>query len=182
VQGCPLACPGCFNQETWDFKAGNVKPVEVVFRSICQQDGIEGVTFAGGEPFAQAVALASLGEICRDAGLSVVTFSGYEYARLKCANRADWNALMEVTDLLLAGPFVKEQEDFSRPWVGSRNQEFVFLTDRYRHLQPVLQDIPNRLEVSVEDGARLRLNGMAGEAEVATFTNTVAQFGLHLFR
>lgn len=83
VQGCALACPGCFNQETWDFKAGTLTPVEDVFRSIRQQAEIEGVTFVGGEPFAQATPLARLGEMCRDAGLSVVTFSGYKYAHLK---------------------------------------------------------------------------------------------------
>jgi len=73
--------------------------------------------------------------LSQEHGLSVVTFTGYEHSHLVAARREDWNASLAVTDLLLAGPFLEDQKDFSRPWVGSRNQEFVFLTDHYRHLQ-----------------------------------------------
>jgi len=107
-----------------------MRTVGDLFQEVTAQRGLEGVTFTGGEPFAQAAPLAALGRLCQDAGLSVVTFSGYNYGRLRASRRRDWQSLLAVIDLLLAGPFVKKLADDSRPWVGSTNQEFVFLTDR----------------------------------------------------
>lgn len=121
VHGCLIRCPGCANRPTWSFSIGEVVSVAALFKRIKHQEGIEGVTFVGGEPFVQAGALAGLGRSCQDIGLSVVTFTGNDYEQVKTANRKDWNELSVVTDLLLAGPYIQEQRDFSRPWVGSHN-------------------------------------------------------------
>jgi anaerobic ribonucleoside-triphosphate reductase activating protein len=151
-----------------------------VFASLTQYSEIEGVTFTGGEPFAQAAPLAALGAMCRDIGLSVVTFSGYEYISLKSANRSDWDALLRVTDLLLSGPFVQAKRDFSRPWVGSKNQEFIFITDRYRDLEPILRMIPNRIEMTADERGRILINGMASPVELAAMSAELASIGLQL--
>jgi len=182
VQGCPIRCPGCFNIEAWDFGGGTVQTVGDLFAEIVAQEGREGVTFAGGEPFAQAAALAALGRFCQNAGLSVVTFTGYEWRRIQETRRPDWRALVNVTDLLLAGRFIKEQEDFSRPWVGSRNQEFVFLSDRYRHLSTRLETIPNRLEFRFDEEGQISLNGLAPESEINEICEELASLGLQISR
>ena len=182
VQGCPIRCPGCFNSEAWDIDGGTLESVAELLTAIRAQQGIEGVTFVGGEPFSQAEALAELGRCCRDVGLSVVTFTGYEYTHLCQASRPDWKALLAVTDLLLAGPFIRSQQDYSRPWVGSRNQEFVFLTDRYRPLAHQLQTIPNRLELRFDADGALAMNGLAPESEIEAMRGELAAFGLRLTR
>jgi anaerobic ribonucleoside-triphosphate reductase activating protein len=147
---------------------------------ITDQPGLEGVTFTGGEPFAQARPLANLGRLCREAGLSVVAYTGYEYGCIRRSKRTDWRGLLEVTDLLLAGPFRRDLADCSRPWVGSSNQEFVFLTDRYRLLESRLAAIPNRTELRVGAGGTVSMNGMAPEADVRGAHQALADLGVRL--
>ncbi len=167
VQGCPIRCAGCAVPWTWDPDGGEWMDVGALAERILDGPSVEGVTFLGGEPFAQAAALAELGGILRDAGLSVLTFSGYTLERIRRANRADWDALLDVTDLLIDGPYVRERLDLSRPGVGSGNQRYHFLTERYRHLQPALTSLPQRLEVRVHPDGRLEVNGMITDAGLA---------------
>ena|ERR1039458_8264818 len=178
VQGCPIGCPGCANRSTWSFTAREVVSVAALFERIKHQEGIEGVTFVGGEPFVQARTLARLGRSCQDIGLSVVTFTGYDYEQVKTANRKDWNELLLVTDLLLAGPYIQEQRDFSRPWVGSRNQEFIFLTDRYLELQTDKCSVENALEIQIGCAGSIQLNGLAPSEDILVFRQELAELGL----
>ncbi len=178
VQGCPIRCPGCANRPTWSFSGGELVSVAALFKRIKRQQDIQGVTFVGGEPFSQASALAHLGRVCQAIGLSVVTFTGYDYENVKRANRRDWNGLLAVTDLLLAGPFIQEQRDFSRPWVGSRNQEFIFLTDRYRHLRNGNCRIENGLEIRTDQWGNLLVNGLAPAEHVLAFRQELSALGL----
>jgi len=178
VQGCQRHCPGCFNQATWDPSAGNVVAVDQLFAWITEAPNIEGVTFVGGEPFLQAEPLAVLGARCQTQGLSVVTFTGYTLGELMLANLPHWQALLKVTDLLLAGPYEADRQDFSRPWVGSRNQEFLFLTPRYRHLEKALESIPNHLELRVGALGEISMNGLASEAEISDLQSSLAELGL----
>lgn len=178
VQGCPIRCPGCGNLPTWSFAAGELVSVAAMFKRISNQKAIEGVTFVGGEPFSQARVLASLGRLCRKHGLSVVTFTGYEHSRLVTSGREDWNNLLAVTDLLLAGPFREDLKDFSRPWVGSRNQEVIFLTDRYRHLESQGFSCRNSLETQIASDGAVRLNGLVPVEDIRLFRQELALLGL----
>ena len=178
VQGCPIKCPGCANGATWPFDGGYQATVGDMFSQIRKQQNIEGVTFIGGEPFSQARPLAVLGQSCREHGLSVVTFTGYEHSHLVAARREDWNALLAVTDLLLAGPFVADQRDFSRPWVGSRNQKFLFLTDRYQHLETEGLSSKNGLEIQISSDGGVRLNGLTPVEDIQSFRQELALIGL----
>lgn len=161
VQGCSIRCRGCFNPGTWPAAGGEVVSVDELAARIVATDGIEGVTFLGGEPFEQAAALAELGRRVRARGLSVMTFTGLVREEVEAAGRAEWDALLSVTDLLVDGPYVEELQDLSRPWVGSSNQRFHLLTDHYADLAGELEAIPNRLEVRVTREGAVHLNGMA---------------------
>lgn len=129
VQGCPLRCPGCFNRELWSFRKNYLVTAEEMAARILSIPGIEGVTFSGGEPFCQAVPLAALGRLVREEGLSVVTFSGYPARRLQHSTRSDWNALLQVTDILVAGPYDLTRR-LPNSLCGSSNQEMVYLSGR----------------------------------------------------
>lgn len=177
VQGCPIRCPGCFNPQTWSARGGDRISVSEIAQRILSDPLIEGVSFLGGEPFAQAAPLAELGSLCREAGLSVVTFSGYEAELLLGSARSDWRALLSITDVLLAGPFLQDQLDLSRPWVGSRNQRFVYLTDRYRDLENQPGTRPT-IEFQIDETGRLQLNGMLDSAGLAALEAELAAFGL----
>ncbi|MCA9651798.1 MAG: radical SAM protein [Myxococcales bacterium] len=128
VQGCPLACPGCWNRDTWSFGPRRVMEVDALAEEILAVRGIEGVTLTGGEPFVQARALASLGRIVQDAGLSVFVFTGFERAQLVGHARRE---LLEVTDVLVTGRYVQAGRSTEEPWRGSSNQQVWFLTERY---------------------------------------------------
>lgn len=161
VQGCPIRCLGCAVPFTWPEDGGHTVDVAQLAEQILREPGIEGVTFLGGEPFAQAGALAEPGRIVKREGLSVVTFTGYLLENLLESGDADTLALLKVTDLLIDGPFQIRNLDTSRPWVGSSNQRYHFLTDRYLHLKDRLTEIPNRLEVRLKPDGRVMANGLA---------------------
>lgn len=128
VQGCPLACPGCWNPDTWAFERRDLRTVDDLAAAILATEGIEGVTFTGGEPFAQARALTALAERVRAAGLSVFVFTGYDLEEL---TRPEHLALLAVTDVVVAGRYVEAERASGLPWRGSANQRVHFLTDRY---------------------------------------------------
>ena len=179
VQGCPIRCEGCFNRAAWDVEGGVDRSIEDILSDILGiRNEIEGVSFVGGEPFAQAKALTALGTRCQAEGLSVVTFTGYEVAQLRRACRPDWNSLLAVTDLLLAGPFQNQELDMTRPWVGSRNQEFIFLTDRYAYLRDRLNHVPNRLECVIGAEGGIDLNGLATESDIQRLQLELSELGL----
>jgi anaerobic ribonucleoside-triphosphate reductase activating protein len=161
VQGCPIRCPSCFNPGTWSKSGGYKVTVEEMETNILSVPDIEGVTFLGGEPFEQAEALADLGARVQKAGLSVMTFTGYVLEDILKASRQGWHNLLSVTDLLLDGPYERDLTDTSRPWVGSSNQRYHFLTPRYQHLESKVTDIPNRLEIRVQSDGRVFINGLA---------------------
>jgi len=139
---------------------------------IIAEREIEGVTFVGGEPFEQAAALAELGGRVQRQGLSIVTFTGYRLEDIRAQRRADWDALLQVTDLLIDGPYKRELADQSRPWVGSSNQRFHFLTSRYEHLLPTLGAIRNRLEIHIKPNGLVMVNGMADDGTLAALLQT----------
>ncbi|MQA25923.1 MAG: 4Fe-4S cluster-binding domain-containing protein [Micromonosporaceae bacterium] len=163
VQGCAIRCLGCFNPHLWTFRGGERIGVEDLAARVVAAD-TEGVTFLGGEPFDQAAPLAEAARWVRRAGRSVMTFTGYTRAQLhQAADAGDQAvaALLEHTDLLAAGPFLADQLDTARPWVGSTNQELVLLNDRFPHLLDGLDRTPDRIEVSVAVSGQVAVNGWA---------------------
>jgi anaerobic ribonucleoside-triphosphate reductase activating protein len=161
VQGCSIRCRGCFNPHTWDPGGGREIAVDDLVERLRRSAGIEGVTFLGGEPFDQAEAVAAVAAGARELGLSTMTFTGFTLAELRHAERPGYAELLDATDLLVDGPFRREAPDLDRPWVGSTNQRFHFLTPRYRHLADELERIPDRIEVRLHADGTAWLNGQA---------------------
>ncbi|PIH06034.1 4Fe-4S single cluster domain-containing protein [Clostridium combesii] len=160
VQGCPLHCKGCGAKETWDFKGGELLDTNEVFDIIKNSKEIEGVTFLGGEPFVQASAVYDIALRAKSIGLTVLTFTGYTYDHILKSNKKEWNDLLSVTDLLIDGPFDEDKFDISRPWVGSSNQNYRFLSSSYKHLENNLNSIKNKIEVRLHKNGTIFLNGM----------------------
>ncbi len=127
VRGCPLRCDGCFNADFRPFFPENQTEINLLAERIIALKNIDGVTFSGGEPFVQANALAALGERLKEAGLSVITYTGFTYDEILRKKRLSWQNLLSVTDLLIAGPYIPSLS-CTKPWIGSSNQQLVFLT------------------------------------------------------
>jgi anaerobic ribonucleoside-triphosphate reductase activating protein len=124
VQGCPFRCRGCFNEPFQPFSPATRISVNELAEMILALHGIDGVTFSGGEPFAQAGPLAALGEQLRRAGLTIVTYTGYTAEQLAEGDDPAWPRLLAVTDLLIVGPYIiaLAQPD---PLKGSSNQQAI---------------------------------------------------------
>jgi anaerobic ribonucleoside-triphosphate reductase activating protein len=153
LQGCGLACAGCWNPDTWSFEPRLMLSVEAIMEQVTATPGIEGVTLTGGEPFAQASALVPLVTRVRAAGLSLVVFTGHELAEL--GSHAARQVLAEV-DVLVTGRFVLAERDLSLPLRGSRNQRVHFMTARYgeRDLAAEL-----RVEVHLDSNGGMAVTG-----------------------
>ena len=67
-QGCPHHCPGCHNPETWEFGRGTPMEEETILSIVRSNPLCRGVTFSGGEPFAQAEGYTKLAKLLKEAG------------------------------------------------------------------------------------------------------------------
>jgi len=129
VQGCPHRCEGCFNPQFQNVSPVHQVALGTLAETILSLPDIDGVTFSGGEPFAQAVSLAALGGQVCDAGLTVVTYTGYTYNRLSQGTDDGWQDLLAVTDLLIAGPYISSLR-CTDSLKGSSNQQVIPLSGR----------------------------------------------------
>jgi len=157
VQGCPLACDGCWNPDTWSFARRNVYDVNELFEEILATEGIEGVTFTGGEPFEQARALAQLGRAVQNAGLSVFIFTGYCLDEL---THETHRMLLDVADVLVDGRYIAALRAEGLPWRGSTNQRVHFLTNRYGAAD--MCEVPDA-EVHLDMDGSLTMTGFPGQ-------------------
>jgi anaerobic ribonucleoside-triphosphate reductase activating protein len=135
VQGCPLLCTEtCLNNPLLpmvDKELIEVDDVVAYVLRLKEKYAIEGVTFLGGEPFAQAEALATIAEALQAHSLSVMTYSGYGYSQLFSSQKPEWKKLLRHTDVLVEGPFVPKKQSGRILWRGSWNQRILLLSDRY---------------------------------------------------
>ena len=125
TQGCPHACPGCQNPKTWDFSGGTLVDTDDLIPKILANPLLSGVTFSGGEPFAQAAPLANLAEKLRPYGLTLWAYTGYTLEALMARQDPAANALLSALDVLVDGPFLLDQRDLTLRFRGSKNQRII---------------------------------------------------------
>ena len=131
LQGCPFRCAGCFNPDFLPFAGGREVATRDVADWMLNESETEGVTFSGGEPFAQAGALAEVAGRVRAAGKGVLVFTGYDAIELRSSRNPGFRRLLQAADLLVAGRYRSEMPG-RHPLLASANQELVLLTERYR--------------------------------------------------
>ena len=127
VQGCPHRCPGCHNPQTHDFDGGHLVSVSSVFEQYIENPLLRGITFTGGEPFCQAEALADLGHLVKQAGGTVVTYTGYLYEDLleMATDHPEIGELLSVSDWLIDGPYIESLRSLELLYRGSSNQRII---------------------------------------------------------
>ncbi|MBR5125373.1 MAG: anaerobic ribonucleoside-triphosphate reductase activating protein [Oscillospiraceae bacterium] len=123
-QGCPHHCPGCHNPETWDFGCGTDMAVEDIVSIVRSNPLCRGVTFSGGEPFAQAEAFAKLAKLLKEKGYEVASYSGYTFEELLTGSEAQ-KSLLKAIDILIDGPFLMQEKSLELIFRGSRNQRIL---------------------------------------------------------
>ena len=134
-QGCLRQCKGCCNKGMQEIKEKYIVDTDDLSKYIIaakEKYDIEGITLVGGEPVLQAEGFAALAEICHSVGLSVLLFTGFVYSDLINMKNPHVDKLLSYVDILVDGPYVEEEYDDERDWIGSKNQKVYFLTDRYK--------------------------------------------------
>lgn len=156
VQGCSRHCKGCQAKHTWSHKSGILYDCDDIINDIKKQKNIEGVTFLGGEPFEQAEALGYIAEQCKKLNLGIVCFTGDLLENLQLYDKN--STLLKNIDLLIDGEFMVDKLDYSRPWCGSSNQRYHFLTNRYD--ESIFNEYKNKIELNISKSGMIFMNGM----------------------
>ena len=138
TQGCPHHCPDCHNPQSWPMEGGTFVTADRLLQEIRKNPTIQGLTLSGGEPTLQCEELLPLVREVKKLGLDVVTFSGYTFEQLqkRCGlegpdhgqeteGEAALRELLHLTDILVDGPYLKEQRDLSLQYRGSKNQRLL---------------------------------------------------------
>ncbi len=170
TQGCTLGCPGCFNPKTHPFDGGQELAVEELFGRIVALGGfIEGITLSGGEPLQQLPAvLALLRRLRAETTLSVILFTGYEWAEVQAMPESD--ALLACVDVLIAGRYIAARR-LAQGLRGSSSKTVHLLTDRYSLAG--LEQAPSA-EVIISPDGHVRISGIE-PVELSTAARTAAR-------
>ena len=158
VQGCPFRCEGCFNPHFQPFVSADLTDAGALAARITALPALDGVTFSGGEPFAQARPLAHLGKLLKRSGLDIVTYTGYPVDDLLETRDPAWQDLILVSDILVAGPFKKELA-CSGSMAGSSNQRIVPLTARGRTALAVEGSAGASMEFTIDQAGTVTTTG-----------------------
>ena len=125
VQGCPHRCKGCHNPESHDPEGGFDMTTGEVFAEITSNPHLRGVTFSGGEPFEQVPALLELGTMIKNAGLTLMSYSGYTLEELQARHDPDTDRLLDMLDMLVDGRYVESLRNLALVYRGSENQRVI---------------------------------------------------------
>ena len=134
LQGCPHRCDGCFNPETWDFDGGK-EFTSIELQNIVKKinaNGIErNLSILGGEPLCpqnleQTVLIIRAVKQAYPQ-TPVYIWTGYTYEYLMKHLDINMAYVLDNTDVLIDGPFVKELKDLTLPLRGSSNQRVLQL-------------------------------------------------------
>ena len=135
VSGCRHHCPGCFNQDTWDFSYGKAftEETEKQILELLRPDYIDGLSLLGGEPFEPENQEVLTGLLRKVKELypekTVWCYSGYLFdkellkpSRARCSYTDE---MLSRIDVLVDGRFVEALKDIRLVFRGSANQRII---------------------------------------------------------
>lgn len=162
AQGCNKRCRGCCNPGYLQLVERELVSTSSVLDWLANTHHVhdlEGVTFLGGEPMLQAQGLAVVAQGAQSLGLSVMVFSGYTKTELDAMQLPGVDQLLRYTDVLVDGPYEASLPEISRRWVGSTNQQFHYLTERYDAQIEKRDAVERLIEVRINSDGTVFVNG-----------------------
>ena len=97
---------------------------ERIFEIVSSNPLCRGVTFSGGEPFAQAEGFSRLADLLKQGGYEVASYSGYTFEQLLVGTPAQQELLRRI-DVLIDGPFLLSERSLEVAFRGSKNQRIL---------------------------------------------------------
>lgn len=134
TQGCPHHCPGCHNQETWDFNGGKEFTPETlssIISGLTANNIQRTLCIMGGEPmcpenlFLTHMIIKAVKDALPNAKIYIWT--GYLYEDLVKRSDSHTTQILELADVLIDGPYIEAERDVTLPMRGSRNQRIINL-------------------------------------------------------
>lgn len=126
VSGCTVHCRGCFNEESWDFKAGKPFTDETTEEILKALDSkwVSGFSLLGGDPFEpeHEETLVKLLTTIRGRfpEKSVWAWTGRMFEKIASS------PLLPLIDMLVDGPFIEKHKMTKQgAWRGSDNQRII---------------------------------------------------------
>jgi anaerobic ribonucleoside-triphosphate reductase activating protein len=123
LQGCSRNCKGCHNPKSHDYSGGVAVSTDKILREIESLEYIQGITFSGGEPLDQTVALLPLLIQLKQKDYNICLYTGYTYEEI--ANDKVKFEAVKLTDLLIDGPYIQSKRSVSLRYRGSANQRLI---------------------------------------------------------
>ena len=154
VSGCRNHCPGCFNQETWDFHYGQefTAETEQMILQALAPDYIQGLSLLGGDPF-EPENQRELLRLLRSVKSAfpkkdIWAYTGYTLERLRNAEghpRCEvTDEMLSMIDILVDGPFIEARKNISLRFRGSDNQRIIDLPNTLKSGEIVISHYMKR--------------------------------------
>lgn len=136
VSGCDFHCPECHNPEAWDFNYG--EPIgENFYNELIAALTANGVkrslAILGGEPLHPR----NREEVYKivayvkdyDTSIPIWIWTGYVFEDLLLESEKNHtlDLLLDEIDVLVDGPYIKEQRDITLKARGSKNQRIIYM-------------------------------------------------------
>ena len=134
AQGCPHRCSGCHNPETWSFDGGlefTPEVLENIIQGLTAQNIKRNLCIMGGEPLAPQntfltyLIIQTVKERLPDTPIYIWT--GYIYETLLEMHDIRLKQILELTDVLIDGPYIEDLRDVTLEMRGSSNQRIINL-------------------------------------------------------
>lgn len=119
-------------------------------------NGIEGITLLGGEPLQQTEASLQLIKGCKERGLTVFLYTGYDPSEFDSAMQR----CFDLSDIAVTGRYEQGLRDTTLRWRGSTNQQVHFISNAY---DDSLLKEQTEVECHILPNGEIRMVGYAEE-------------------
>lgn len=158
VAGCSHGCSECQNPQTWNPKSGIEfdKPARNEIFEELEKPYISGITLSGGDPL-YIQNLDTILDLIYDIkkkfpNKTIWLYTGFTFDRLMDNYKSyrqtpfeyrgdEWLERWEIIrrcDVLIDGPYIKEQRDITLRWRGSSNQRVIDVQETLKQGRIVL--------------------------------------------
>lgn len=126
LSGCIHACPGCYNESTWNPKSGLELTDEIIERMLDDCHNHDGLSLSGGDPLHHRNRDVVL-RICRDfksryPKKDIWIWTGFTFGDIKTDPTVE--EIFRLVDVVIDGKYEKDNPT-QKPWRGSDNQNLI---------------------------------------------------------